>query len=99
MADTLFKRAKGLLGTKEFRPGEALVITSCNSIHTFFMRFAIDVLFVDKAYKVIKAIPSLRPFRITPPYFKADFTLELPAGTIASTSTTEGDTLSLSERF
>ncbi|KPK98541.1 MAG: hypothetical protein AMJ95_03955 [Omnitrophica WOR_2 bacterium SM23_72] len=95
MAATLFKRAKGLLGTKDFRSGEALVITSCNSIHTFFMRFPIDVLFVDKACKVIKAIHYLRPFRITPLYFKADFTLELPVGTIESSSTTEGDILSL----
>ncbi|KPK97560.1 MAG: hypothetical protein AMJ95_08445 [Omnitrophica WOR_2 bacterium SM23_72] len=95
MAATLFRRAKGLLGTKDFRQGEALVITSCNSIHTFFMHFPIDVLFVDKAFRVIKAMPSLRPFRMTPLYFKADFALELPVGTIESSSTSEGDTLSL----
>ncbi|MFH1458423.1 MAG: DUF192 domain-containing protein [Candidatus Omnitrophota bacterium] len=95
IADTLFKRLKGLLGRRYLREAEALLITPCNSIHTLFMHFAIDVVFVDKACKVVKTIPYLKPFRITRPYFKADFVLELPAGTIASSSTTPGDTLSL----
>lgn len=95
VADTLFKRTKGLLGTKDFRSGEAMVIKNCNSVHTFFMSFPIDILFVDKSCRVLKAISSLKPFRITPLYFKADFVVELPVGTIESSSTTIGDLLSL----
>lgn len=94
IANTPTKRIIGLLGRKEFKPGEALFIKPCNSIHTFFMRFAIDVLFVDKHNRVIKAISFLKPFRITPIYFKAEFTIELPAARIHSTQTQEGDTIS-----
>jgi uncharacterized membrane protein (UPF0127 family) len=95
LADTLLKRTKGLLGTADFKPGEAMVITSCNSIHTFFMHFPIDVLFVDKNYRIIKVLSSLKPFRISPLYFNANFVVELPTGTTVATSTTQGDCISL----
>jgi uncharacterized membrane protein (UPF0127 family) len=95
MADSLFKRLKGLLGKEAFKPGQALVIKPCNSVHTFFMPFPIDILFVDRNHKVTKAITSLRPFRITPFYFNACFAIELPSGTIASSFTTQGDSLSI----
>lgn len=95
VADTVFKRMKGLLGRKDFRHGEALIIRPCNSIHTFFMHFPIDVLFVDKDNRVIKVLPSLKPFQLTNIYFRAAFTIELPAGTLESSLTQDGDTLLL----
>ncbi len=95
MADTPFKRVKGLLGRKGLKPGTAMVIKPCNSIHTLFMRFPIGVLFVDKENRIIKVISALKPFRITPVYFKAHFTIELPAGILESTSTCQGDILSI----
>jgi len=95
VADTVSSRIKGLLGKEEFKQGEALIIRPCNSIHTFFMRFAIDVLFVDRNNRVVKAIPSLLPFRLTPVYFNSAFVIELPCGTLQATSTSEGDLLSL----
>ena len=94
-ADTFFTRIKGLLGKKEFKKGQALILKSCNSIHTFFMRFPIDVLFVDKNSTVIKAIYPLKPFRLTGIYFNATFAIELPVNTIQSTLTFEGDKLFL----
>jgi uncharacterized membrane protein (UPF0127 family) len=94
LADTFFKRIKGLIGRKEFTKGEALILEPCNSIHTFFMRFPIDVLFVDKDNRIIKAIISLKPFRLTPIYFKANLVVELPYGTISSTFTEPFDLLS-----
>lgn len=94
VADSLLTRLKGLLGRKEFKKGEAIVLKPCNSIHTFFMRFAIDVLFLDNDNKIIKVIPCLKPFRITFIYFKARFAIELPAGTTQSVSIRENDTLS-----
>jgi len=95
VADTALRRIKGLLGRKDFQPGEALIIKPCNSIHTFFMRFSIDVLFVDKNNRVIKALPSIKPFCFTSIYFKAHLAIELPAGTLDSSLTQEGDSLLL----
>ncbi len=95
IADTPFKRIKGLLGKKELRKGQALVLRPCNSIHTFFMRFPIDVLFVDKDNRVIKTISCLKPFKLTAIYFNAAFAIELPSGTIQSFSIQKGDTLQI----
>jgi len=95
IANTIFKRAKGLLGKKEFKKGQALILKPGNSIHTFFMYFPIDVLFLDKNNRVIKALSSLKPFSFTAIYFKAHLVIELPAGTLESSSTQEGDTLIL----
>ena len=94
-ADTPAKRIKGLLGRKDFPKGQALAIKPCNSIHTFFMRFPIDVLFVSKSNKVIKTISDLVPFSFSPICFSSNFVIELPSATLRSTSTTPGDQLSL----
>ena len=95
IADKLGRRIKGLLGRKVFLAKEGLVITPCNSIHTFFMHFAIDVLFVSKNKIIVKAITSLPPGRLTLIYFNAAFVVELPPGTIQSTSTSQGDSISI----
>ncbi len=94
IADTPFPRMRGLLGRKEFNPGEALIIKPCNAIHTFFMPFAIDCLFVDKNNRVIKSISKLPAFRMTFPCFASKLVIELPAGTLNITSTQIGDILS-----
>ena len=93
-ADTIFKRMRGLLGRKSMNKGEALIITPANSIHTFFMRFPIDILFLDKNNKIIKTISCLKPFRLTSIYFNATSAVELPIGTIQSLSIQKGDILS-----
>jgi uncharacterized membrane protein (UPF0127 family) len=94
LADTVFKRIKGLIGRKEFVKGEALILKPCNSIHTFFMKFPIDIIFLDKNKRVIKTITCLKPFRLTPIYFKANLAIELPCGTIQTTFTEPADYLS-----
>ncbi len=93
IASTFSERIVGLLNRKEFHPGQALILKHCNSIHTFFMRFPIDVLFVDKNKKIVKVISALKPFRISPIYFHASLVIELPTGTIQSQSIKEGDML------
>ena len=93
VAKTLLSRIIGLLNRKSLNQGEALVITHCSSIHTIFMRFSIDVLFVDKENKVIKAISNLKPFRLTYIYPRSSYVIELPTGTIESTHTQETDEL------
>lgn len=95
VADTVFKRMKGLLGEKEFNPGQALILKPCDSVHTFFMNFPIDVLFVDRKNRAIKVLLYFKPFRISKIYFRASFAIELPAGTIQSSHTSEGNILSI----
>ena len=93
-AARLWERMRGLLGRTELRAGDALAIEPCTSIHTFFMAFAIDAAFLYRNGKVIRAIPALRPFRLTRFYPSATQVVELPAGTLARTETREGDSLS-----
>ena len=95
IAKTPLKRMIGLLNCRQFEQGQALIIKPCNSIHTFFMHFAIDVIFVDSSNRVIKFIRNMRPFKISGIYFNALFTIELPAGTLEKTSTQTGDYLAI----
>jgi Uncharacterized conserved protein len=95
VADNIFTRIKGLLGKEGLTRGEALIIKPCNSIHMFFMRFAIDAVFADKNNKVVGLVERLRPFRLSPIFFKAYFVIELPAGTIQETRTKIQDRLSI----
>lgn len=95
LADTFGKRLRGLMGRAELPQGEGLLITPCNSIHTFFMRFPIDVLFIDEHRCVVHLIPALKPYRLSPLVRAARSVVELPAGTIARTRTETGDRLGL----
>lgn len=94
IADSLFSRMKGLLGKDKLCLQHALILRPCNAIHTFFMRFSIDCLFVDKHNRIVKIISDFKPWHISRPYPKSRFVVELPAGTIAATNTREGDTVS-----
>src|SRR2546421_12867388 len=90
-APRLWERMRGLLGRRELPDGDALAIEPCNSIHTFFMGFAIDAAFLDRNGKVIRALSGLRPFRATRIHPSAAQVVELPAGTLARTDTRTGD--------
>ena len=96
LAERPLARMKGLLGRDRLAQGEALIIKPCTSIHTFFMRFAIDVLFLDKQGHVLRAIDTLRPWRMSRIYPRAACVAELPAGTLSRTATSEGDMVLLS---
>lgn len=95
IADSIFKRAKGLLGRKEFLPGQALILKPCNSVHTFFMHFPIDLLFVDNHYRVIKALSEFTPNRISRIFWRSYLIIELPCGTLKLTKTRDNDQLFL----
>jgi uncharacterized protein len=92
-------RLRGLLGRQSLPDGEALVIEPCTSIHTFFMRFAIDAVFLSRDLRVIRAISSLKPWRATRLYPRAALAVELPGGTLLRTGTREGDVLEIEETF
>ena len=95
LANSIFKRVKGLLGRKDLPQGSAMILKPCNSIHTFFMQFPIDVVFVNKDNKVVKLINSLVPNRMTSIYWNAYYAIEFPAGTLNRTSTTTSDLLEI----
>ncbi len=94
LANTPLKRMKGLLGRKSLEDKEALVIKPCNSIHTFFMNFPIDVLFVDKENKIVKIMIGLQPFRLSPVCRFSSYVIELPVGAVSANKAETGDLIS-----
>ncbi len=94
-ADTFFLRLRGLLGRKSFKKGEALLIPRCQAVHSFFMKFPIDIVFVGADFSVIRTVKNLKQFRISSCYSAAYCVIELPAGTIEQTNTKMGDKLAL----
>jgi hypothetical protein len=89
-------RRDGLLGRDGLAPGEALIIAPSNAVHTFFMRFSIDVLFVRKDGQVVGLRHAVRPWRIAVSP-RAYAVIELEAGTLAATDTRAGDVVALRE--
>lgn len=82
IADDIISRAKGLMLQKELKEKHAVLLYPCNSIHMFFMRFPIDVIYADKNLNVIKTIKGIKPWKIDLGHKKAVYTIELPAGTL-----------------
>lgn len=64
VARTFAERAKGLIGRRALAPGEGLLILRCNAIHTCFMRFAIDAVFLDREDRVVRVVRNVRPWRL-----------------------------------
>lgn len=93
-AGSFASRLVGLLGRSSLRAGEALVLDPCSSVHTAFMRFPIDVVYVDRDGKVVKVVSDLKPFRASGVLRGRCSVIELPSGTAASTRTIPGDEIS-----
>ena len=94
-ASSFGARLSGLIG-KRFSPVlDGMVFDRCNAIHTFFMRYPIDVVFADEKYRVLKTVPAFPPWRPFLACKKAFYVIELPAGTLESTATAVGDQLDL----
>jgi uncharacterized membrane protein (UPF0127 family) len=87
-------RRKGLLGRNSFEAGSAMVIAPSNAIHTFWMRFPIDVLFVRRNGTVVKVQRSVRPWRVVAALW-AYAVVELPSGALGSDDVKVGDVLAL----
>jgi hypothetical protein len=85
-------RRKGLLGRDSLLPGEGLWIKPCESVHTFFMRFPIDLVYLDRGNRIRKVRSAVGAWRISA-CLSAHSVLELAAGTIRATGTQRGDTL------
>jgi len=95
IARTWLTRLKGLLGRDRLPEGHCLIITPCKSVHTHFMKFNLDILFIDTSGRIVYLAENLPPFRITPNVRQACFVVELPAGTVSSTGTSINDCLNV----
>jgi len=96
LADSWGSRLRGLLGKKKLEAGEGLLLTPGGSIHTFFMRFAIDVVFLETDLTVLGFRETVRPWRMVG-WRGARSVLELPAGTCEQRGLRTGDRLTLSD--
>lgn len=94
LADTPLRRLRGLLGRSGLEPGAGLLIRPSNAVHMWFMRFAIDAVFLDRDGRVLRIAEDLGPWRMAARRGAAQV-LELPAGTCAAIGVREGDQLTV----
>ena len=92
-ADSWQRRLVGLLGRDGLVAGHGLLLDPCNSVHTLFMRFTIDVAFLDDSGVVVAMNHRLVPWRATRVHLRARTTLELPAGALEAGGVLIGDRL------
>jgi uncharacterized protein len=95
VADNAISRLVGLLRDKMLAEGDGLWIVPCNSIHSFWMKFEFDAIFLDKNLRVVHLMQEMKPWRISKLVFSAHSVLEVPAGLIARSATEVGDTLEM----
>jgi hypothetical protein len=95
VADSAKTRNKGLLARTSLLPGEGLWIVPCQSVHTFFMKFPIDLVYIDRNQKVKKVRGHVGPWRIST-CLSAHSIIELPAGSVSASQTISGDQLHFS---
>lgn len=93
LADGFVSRFFGLMGRKGVPEGGGLLLTHSASIHSFFMRFRFDAIFLDREDRVVKVVPAMRQWWLAFGGRGAKDTLELPAGVAARTGTVAGDRL------
>ncbi len=93
VADTLWSCMRGLLGRSSLDAQEGLWIVSRGSIHTFFMKFAIDLVFVDRNFVVTKTVSNVTPFRFVWRGWRAASVIELQAGFLERNPIRVGDKL------
>ena len=97
LALTRAARRRGLLHREGLDPTAALILAPCLAVHTAFMRFAIDVIFVDKSGHITRIVRRLVPWRVATSW-RAYATIEVPAGSLSRFDLAVGDRLYLSSR-
>ena len=93
VADTYFKRLKGLMFTKELPTQNALQIIPCSEIHTFFMNYSIDVLYLDARNNIVYMNEKLKPGKVGKYVKGAKSVIELPSGKIKEANIKVGQTV------
>ena len=94
-AEFFWERMRGLLGRSSLGEGRAMYLAPCGSIHTFFMRFSIDLVFLSKQMTVKRIVRGVRPNRIVSGGCKAWSVLEMESGWFPSDALHEGDEVSV----
>lgn len=97
LAASMVSRFNGLMLKKGVEDGGGLLLTPSGSIHSFFMRFRFDAVFLDRDGRVTKVVPAMKPWRIAFGAKGSKDVLELPAGVAERTSTVAGDRLTFEE--
>ena len=93
--NTFSSRLLGLMFKKHLPAGSGIILKPCTQIHTCFMRFNIDVIFLDEDLQVLHVIENMRPWRVSPLFLKSRYTVELPGGTLKG-RVKKGEKLALS---
>ena len=96
IADNFFRRMRGLLGRRQLPDDECLLIRPAGSIHTFFMRFPIDAVFLDRELRVLAVSSDLRPWRMAGQR-GARVVVEMAAGQASKRGVQVGEQLTLGE--
>lgn len=92
-ATSFLERGKGLLGRDGLNDDHGLWIKPCNNIHTFFMKFKIDCVFLDEHLVIQRISSNMKPFRVAGPVWKARSVIEFKAGTVEKAKLAVGDQL------
>jgi uncharacterized membrane protein (UPF0127 family) len=97
VADGVWSRFWGLMGRRRLPDGCGLLLRPSSSIHTAFMRFPIDVVFLDRELRVVKVVPEMKPFRVAMAFGGAHSALELNAGAAVRAQVEAEDELALTD--
>ncbi len=92
VADSFWLRFRGLMGTARLEPGEGMLFPRTNSIHMFFMRYPLTIVYLSKDMKVLRSV-VVKPWRVGPVVLRAQWVLELPDG--CQENINKGDMLSI----
>jgi len=95
-AHTHWTRLRGLIGTPALAPGTGLWIRPCRQVHMFWMRYPIDVVFLDDDHRILAVAPNLRPWRVSPKIPGATSVIELAAGATDALGLAPGGRLEIS---
>lgn len=95
VADTFLSRFRGLMGKHELLPGSGLLIIPCKSIHMLFMKFPLDIIFINRDNVVVYIVEGIKPWRVSKIIKNAHSVLELPVGSIKILNTKLGDRIEL----
>jgi uncharacterized protein len=99
-AESHWSRFRGLMCTRtsDFQAGQGLWIAPSHGVHTFAMRFPIDVVYLSRDQTVVHLEQNLKPWRMAPVRLSAASVLELPVDTLSSTGTVIGDSIEIEQR-
>jgi uncharacterized membrane protein (UPF0127 family) len=95
VARTMPERMKGLLGKEALPENHGLLLSPCGSVHTFFMKFSLDLIFLDGGLKIVRFLRNVRPHRMAFGGLQARSVIEVQAGWLDADAVSRGDQMTL----